>query len=261
MSLTRTFAFLGLLIISSGAYAACWGEGTHTTEIYRVRALVMTADDDHNADVVYSIFVRGEVCETGRAGIVDERKCEGRPYERRLVRVMQWVDSSGRNAGEISRSEIQTAVAPAAEAKPGPCTRFATDATNDLFNVQTGNASNWQNAISRDLQNALDELGTYGNVRSTTIVFQRGPRVATDSPGGSRQATDSGCQGNACDDVVFRFENGCYSATNAGTRRIRVTMGPYGFIVQRGETHVLRLNGSCPGSYFGGDTANYVTSN
>lgn len=65
------------------------------------------------------------------------------------------------------------------------------------------------------------------------------------------------CSGNACDDIVFAFEQNCFKATNHGTRRVKVTMGPYSRIVQRGETWWLQINGVCPRSYVGGDKAVY----
>ncbi|WP_213779935.1 hypothetical protein [Caballeronia sp. dw_276] len=67
------------------------------------------------------------------------------------------------------------------------------------------------------------------------------------------------CSGNACDDIVFEFVNNCYQARNMGTRRVRVVMGPYSFVLQRGQTMKIGIN-NCVQSYFGSNTANYDQS-
>lgn len=70
----------------------------------------------------------------------------------------------------------------------------------------------------------------------------------------------SACSGEACDDVNFSFENGCYVARNTGTRKIKVERGPYGVQLGPGATDVLRINGNCPQNYMGGEKAVYLDS-
>jgi len=65
------------------------------------------------------------------------------------------------------------------------------------------------------------------------------------------------CTGNACNDVVFSFEGGCYITTNHGTSRVKVRQGPYSFVLQRGESHKLLVGGQCVTGYVGDDSAYY----
>ncbi len=66
------------------------------------------------------------------------------------------------------------------------------------------------------------------------------------------------CSGNACDAVVFSVSNGCFYAKNMSARRVKVKMGPYGFVLQNGERkRVLGLGGKCFTIYPGSNTANY----
>jgi hypothetical protein len=74
---------------------------------------------------------------------------------------------------------------------------------------------------------------------------------------GSTVAEAFKCTGNACNDVLFSFTNGCYTAHNHGARNIHVTMGQFGFDLQPTETHTLKIGTTCIGSYLGGETANY----
>lgn len=64
--------------------------------------------------------------------------------------------------------------------------------------------------------------------------------------------------GNACNDVLFEFKDGCYHTTNLGSRRVHVTRGPYSFDLQRTQTHILHIGGRCVQSYVGQNTANYI---
>lgn len=66
------------------------------------------------------------------------------------------------------------------------------------------------------------------------------------------------CTGNACSDVFFGWENDCYTTENLSNRRIRVLRGPYEFLLQAKERHVLRVNNQCVDSYFGGNQAFYA---
>jgi hypothetical protein len=65
------------------------------------------------------------------------------------------------------------------------------------------------------------------------------------------------CKGNACDDVVFKYQDGCHTTTNVGERRVKVTRGKYSYLVQRGDTYTLKVDGKCIKGWFGGTTANY----
>ena len=65
------------------------------------------------------------------------------------------------------------------------------------------------------------------------------------------------CKGNACNDVRFQFD-GCFNTKNLGDKRIKVKLGPWSFMLQRGETHVLKINNQCVTSFMGGVFANYV---
>lgn len=66
------------------------------------------------------------------------------------------------------------------------------------------------------------------------------------------------CQGNACNDIRFSFEGGCYLTKNAGSRTVKVELGPYSFTLKPQESHRLVLNGSCPTTYVGGEKAYYM---
>ena len=75
---------------------------------------------------------------------------------------------------------------------------------------------------------------------------------------GSAYAAAPPCSGNACNDVVFSFQNGCYVIKNHGTRRVKITMGPFSFTLQREESHTLiGLDGRCATAYVGSNSANY----
>jgi hypothetical protein len=86
---------------------------------------------------------------------------------------------------------------------------------------------------------------------SAAALFEASPSIAA----------PPSCTGDACDDIVFSFVNGCYHTTNHSTRRVVVRRGPYKFVVQRGETHVLKMNGVCIGSYVGKNTADFERPN
>ena len=66
------------------------------------------------------------------------------------------------------------------------------------------------------------------------------------------------CQGTACTDIRFSFESGCYVTRNAGTRTVKVELGPYSFTLKAQESHRLVLNGTCVTTYVGGDRAYYL---
>ncbi len=68
---------------------------------------------------------------------------------------------------------------------------------------------------------------------------------------------DVECSGNACNDVVFSFNNGCYVVKNLGTRRVKITMGRFSFTLQRGESKTPAFGTHCLKSFFGGATANH----
>lgn len=68
------------------------------------------------------------------------------------------------------------------------------------------------------------------------------------------------CTGDACDDIDFGFENGCYKTTNNGQRKVKVELGIYGFELKPRQTDILRLNGNCPQVYAGGEKAYYIDS-
>lgn len=68
------------------------------------------------------------------------------------------------------------------------------------------------------------------------------------------------CTGDACGDIDFGFENGCYKTTNNGQRKVKVELGIYGFELRPNQTHILRLNSNCPQVYMGGEKAYYIDS-
>lgn len=72
-------------------------------------------------------------------------------------------------------------------------------------------------------------------------------------------ASAEDCKGNACDDVVFKYQDGCHTTTNLGERRVKVKRGKYSYVVQRGDTYTLKADGKCIKGWFGGTTANYET--
>ncbi len=69
------------------------------------------------------------------------------------------------------------------------------------------------------------------------------------------------CSGNACKDIRFSFEKGCYITQNIGTRRVKVTQGPASRTLGPGESFTLRGLGvgGCITTYPGSETANYET--
>lgn len=66
------------------------------------------------------------------------------------------------------------------------------------------------------------------------------------------------CEGNACNDVTFSFQSGCYVTTNTGSRAVKVERGPYSFELKPKQTHRLVIGNSCPSAYMGGDKAYYT---
>ena len=67
------------------------------------------------------------------------------------------------------------------------------------------------------------------------------------------------CKGEACADIDFAFENGCYVTRNLGSRKVKVTRGPYSFELSPGKSHTLRIGASCPQGWVGGeDRADYI---
>lgn len=79
--------------------------------------------------------------------------------------------------------------------------------------------------------------------------------------GGLSQAVADECTGNACASVFFGWENECYVTDNLSDRRIRALRGPYVIELQAKERHVLRVNGECVESYFGGNQAWHMEGN
>jgi len=71
-------------------------------------------------------------------------------------------------------------------------------------------------------------------------------------------AGDWGCTGNACNEVEFKFSNGCHQSTNLSSRKIKVVRGPWSKVLQPGETASVIAFGSCLKTYIGDDTAVYV---
>lgn len=67
------------------------------------------------------------------------------------------------------------------------------------------------------------------------------------------------CSGNACKDIRFSFENGCYITRNIGTQKVKVTQGPASRTLGAGESFTLRGLGveGCITTYPGTETANY----
>jgi hypothetical protein len=67
------------------------------------------------------------------------------------------------------------------------------------------------------------------------------------------------CEGNACQDVKFSFENGCHVSKNNGSRKVKVQRGPYSKILSPGERWEARsLNDQCESTIIGANTANYA---
>lgn len=81
-------------------------------------------------------------------------------------------------------------------------------------------------------------------------------------PGGSDTAhAGTNCEGNACDEVSFKFSGGCYRVTNHSNRRVSVRMGATTLRLKPGETqkliNYLDKYKRCLPAYVGKTTANY----
>ncbi len=69
---------------------------------------------------------------------------------------------------------------------------------------------------------------------------------------------DSFCDGNACGDLRFSVQGNCHTVTNAGSRRISVSWGPWSKKLAVSEAWtVTNVDGSCVGTIIGKVVANY----
>lgn len=54
------------------------------------------------------------------------------------------------------------------------------------------------------------------------------------------------CKGNACQDVEFRFKNGCHTAKNVGSRRVKASIGAISVYLYPGdEKRFTNFDGTC----------------
>jgi hypothetical protein len=69
---------------------------------------------------------------------------------------------------------------------------------------------------------------------------------------------DPNCKGNACQDVEFRFKNGCHTAKNVGNRRVKASIGAISVYLYPGdEKPFTNLDGSCLAYIVGSTRAQY----
>jgi len=158
-------------MLSAGAYASCWGQGERTEEVFRQEFRLKSNDGPVKAVASYQIYAKGEVCESGSAGLVDGRKCAAHPYARRFFRTLSVIPQSG-NPIEMGRTEKLVATAPMIE-RNGPCTDHAARLTNDFFASQISNAHAWRTEIEGDLVEVRRTLKLFGEIDDTTITLQR----------------------------------------------------------------------------------------
>ena len=68
------------------------------------------------------------------------------------------------------------------------------------------------------------------------------------------------CQGNACADVDWIWENNCHGVLNKGGRKVKFEWGAWSGVLNPGQKSFLTnpFGGGCPGYIIGDQKANYA---
>lgn len=156
----RLLVAMTFLVSSTCAFAiGCYGRGEQTNPVWSSSIDV----GQRHFEITYSIYVVGEVCDTGwRGGVAPRPVCVATAETRWFIRTVEERDANGMTSTVPQmRTKKKVPVAPPLKVQ-GECLPMATTMTKQFFDKQTGDAKQWRSDIKEDGDILIKQLKAQG---------------------------------------------------------------------------------------------------